>query len=80
MRRLWIRWFAVISVLCFVGFIVRELRTRHPIVNLRVLKNRNFAAGVILMTVLAGGALRHDGGAADLPADDDGLFGACRAA
>jgi DHA2 family multidrug resistance protein len=50
----WIRWFAVLSVLCFAGFVVRELRTDHPIVNLHVLKNRNFAAGVIMMTVLAG--------------------------
>ena len=50
----WIRWFAVISVVCFVGFIVREFRTAHPIVNLHILKNRNFAAGVLLMTVLAG--------------------------
>jgi len=50
----WIRWFAIISVVCFLGFVVRELRTAHPIVNLSVLKNRNFAAGVIMMTVLAG--------------------------
>jgi MFS transporter, DHA2 family, multidrug resistance protein len=48
----WICWFAVLSVLCFVGFVVRELRADHPIVNLRVLKNRNFAAGVICITVL----------------------------
>ena len=48
----WIRWFAVISVACFFGFIVRELRTAHPIVNLHVLKNRNFAAGVLLMGAL----------------------------
>ncbi len=48
----WIRWFALISVACFLGFVVREVRTGHPIVNLQVLKNRNFAAGVLLMTVL----------------------------
>jgi DHA2 family multidrug resistance protein len=48
----WMRWFAVISVACCVAFVVRELRTGNPIVNLRVLKNRNFAAGVMLMTVL----------------------------
>jgi DHA2 family multidrug resistance protein len=48
----WIRWFAFISLVCFLGFLVRELRMEHPIVNLRVLKNRNFAAGVLLMTVL----------------------------
>jgi MFS transporter, DHA2 family, multidrug resistance protein len=48
----WIRWFGVISVICFLGFVVRELRTAHPIVDLHVFKNRNFAAGVLLMTVL----------------------------
>ncbi|MGD0260464.1 MAG: DHA2 family efflux MFS transporter permease subunit [Verrucomicrobiota bacterium] len=48
----WMRWFAVISVVCFLAFVVRELRTGHPIVNLHVLKNRNFAAGVMMMTVL----------------------------
>jgi DHA2 family multidrug resistance protein len=49
---LWIRWFAVISVACFVGFLAREMRTGHPIVDLRVLKNRNFATGVLLITCL----------------------------
>jgi DHA2 family multidrug resistance protein len=48
----WIRWFAVISVACFFGFILRELLTPHPIVNLAVLKNRNFATGVVLITTL----------------------------
>jgi len=48
----WMRSFAVISVVCFVAFVVRELRAGHPLVNLQVLKNRNFAAGVMLMTVL----------------------------
>lgn len=48
----WIRWFTLVSVLCCVGFIIRELRTRHPIVNLHILKNRNFASGVVLITTL----------------------------
>jgi MFS transporter, DHA2 family, multidrug resistance protein len=48
----WIRWFAVISIACFLAFIVRELRTEHPIVNLHILKNRNFASGVLLITTL----------------------------
>ena len=50
----WITWFAVVSVLCFLAFVVRELRTRHPIVNLRVLKNRNFVSGIVLVTCLGG--------------------------
>jgi len=43
----WIRWFVGISILAMVAFIVRELKTRDPIVDLRILANRNFAAGVI---------------------------------
>jgi DHA2 family multidrug resistance protein len=49
---LWLRWMAVISVGCFFGFVWRELRTAHPIVDLRVLKNRNFGAGVLMITTL----------------------------
>src|SRR5512140_1650173 len=49
----WLRWFAVISAGCFLGFVVRELRTAHPIVDLRVLKNWNFGAGVLMITTLA---------------------------
>ena len=35
-----------------MAFLVRELRTTAPIVNLRVLRNRNFAAGVLMITTL----------------------------
>jgi MFS transporter, DHA2 family, multidrug resistance protein len=48
----WIRWFAVISAACCLGFVLRELCTTHPIVDLRVLKNRNFGAGVLMITTL----------------------------
>ncbi|HUD84511.1 MAG TPA: DHA2 family efflux MFS transporter permease subunit [Candidatus Saccharimonadales bacterium] len=41
----WLRWFAGISVVSFVCFIIRELCAQYPVVNLRTLKNRNFAAG-----------------------------------
>lgn len=47
----WITIAALVSFIAFVGLIVRELSTAHPIVNVRVLKNRNFAIGVVLMTV-----------------------------
>jgi DHA2 family multidrug resistance protein len=50
----WITWFAVISVAGFLAFVVRELRTDHPIVNLRVLKSRNFTSGIVLITCLGG--------------------------
>ena len=48
----WITWFAVISAVCFLSFLVRELRAEYPIVNLRVLKNRNFSSGILLITAL----------------------------
>jgi DHA2 family multidrug resistance protein len=53
-------WFAshfilILGILCVVGlvfFVVRELITAHPVVDLRIFKNRTYAAGVFLMTVL----------------------------
>lgn len=48
----WICWFSLLSVVCLALFVRREFQTEHPIVDLRVLKNRNFAAGVLLMTTL----------------------------
>jgi DHA2 family multidrug resistance protein len=42
----------VAAVIGLVGLVIRELRTAHPIVNLRVFKNRTYATGVFLMTVL----------------------------
>jgi MFS transporter, DHA2 family, multidrug resistance protein len=48
----WIAWLTTVSLVAMVAFAVRELRTRHPIVDLRILKNRNFAGGVLLMGVL----------------------------
>lgn len=42
----------VVAVLTLVAFIIWELQTEEPIVNLRVLKNRNFAIGTFLMTIL----------------------------
>src|SRR5512135_2976493 len=48
----WIRWFAVISLVCCLGFVIRELCLGQPIVDLHVLRSRNFSAGVILITTL----------------------------
>ena len=50
----WITWFMVVSAACFLAFVVRELRTAHPIVNLRILKSRNFTSGIVLITCLGG--------------------------
>ena len=43
-----IRWLAVLAVVGFILFLVRELTTPNPIVNLSVLKDRNLAIGVVL--------------------------------
>jgi DHA2 family multidrug resistance protein len=48
----WIRALAVIAVAAFVAFVLREMQTAEPIVNLRVLANRNFAVGTLLIAIL----------------------------
>jgi DHA2 family multidrug resistance protein len=48
----WIRWASGISLVSMVAFIAWELQTPHPLVNLRVMKNRNFAIGTLLITVV----------------------------
>jgi DHA2 family multidrug resistance protein len=48
----WIRWFTVISVAAFIGFIAWEFRVKDPLVDLRILRSRNFATGLMLMTVI----------------------------
>jgi DHA2 family multidrug resistance protein len=44
----WLRWFLFISTVAMLGFVIRELLTAHPIADLRIFKDRNFAvsAGV----------------------------------
>jgi DHA2 family multidrug resistance protein len=48
----WIRWATILVAAALVAFVARELRTPSPIVDLRVLANRNFAVGVLLITVM----------------------------
>ena len=43
---------AVFAGVMFISFIIWELRSKEPIVNLRIMANRNFAVGTALMTVL----------------------------
>ncbi|MBI4887342.1 MAG: DHA2 family efflux MFS transporter permease subunit [Acidobacteria bacterium] len=43
---------SVIAAVTLVVLIVHQLRAAHPIVDLRVFKNRSYAVGVFLMTVL----------------------------
>jgi len=48
----WVRWSTAVSVVAFIGFVWWEFTTEHPLVDLRIFKNRNFALGLILMTTL----------------------------
>ena len=47
-------WICVTTAICaaaFVGFVVRELTSREPIVQLRILLNRNFGMGTLIATL-----------------------------
>ena len=48
----WIRWALTLSAAALVAFVARELVTDEPIVNLRILSDRNFAIGTILITAM----------------------------
>ena len=45
---------SVVSVVSLVAFVIRELTVEEPIVDLRILSNRNFGVGTLLMTVVGG--------------------------
>lgn len=47
-----IRTLCVLTIIGLAAFIIRELTTEHPIVDLSVFKIRTYATGVFLMTVL----------------------------
>ncbi len=47
-----IRLWTTLCVIGLVGMVIRELTAKHPIVDLRVLKDRTFSAGTFLMTML----------------------------
>jgi DHA2 family multidrug resistance protein len=42
----------ILAVIAIIAFVIWELRSSEPIVNLRILGNRNFAVGVMLMTIM----------------------------
>ncbi|MDE3068665.1 MAG: DHA2 family efflux MFS transporter permease subunit, partial [Verrucomicrobiota bacterium] len=48
----WVRWFTAISAGAMIGFVVREFAVGNPLVNLRILGNRNFAVGLALITIV----------------------------
>ncbi len=48
----YIRTFTGLCIFGIVALIVREMMTDHPVVDLRVLRNRSFSAGVFLISML----------------------------
>jgi DHA2 family multidrug resistance protein len=43
----WIRWLTAVSAVALIGFLLREFTNREPIVQLRVLGDRNFLVGTL---------------------------------
>jgi DHA2 family multidrug resistance protein len=48
----WMRTFAILSAVALTTFLIYEVRTRDPVVHLRIFKVRTYSAGVFLMTTL----------------------------
>lgn len=48
----WIRWFAVISAVSMLAFLVYEWRAQDPLVDLKVLRDRNLAVGTFLIGLI----------------------------
>ena len=48
----WIKALAITAAVTLVPLVAHELRTRHPVVDLRVLKVWTYSAGTLLMTML----------------------------
>src|SRR6185503_14876481 len=43
---------AIFAIVMLVAFVIWELKSKEPIVDLRILKNRNFTVGTSIMTVM----------------------------
>ena len=56
----WITVVAIVAVVALVAFIVRELMIDHPVVQLRVFKDRTYSTGVFLDVDARRRPLRHD--------------------
>jgi MFS transporter, DHA2 family, multidrug resistance protein len=48
----WITMLAIVSAVTLVTLILHELRTEHPVVDLRVFKEQSYAVGVFLMAIV----------------------------
>jgi len=44
--------FAILAAICLIGFIIWEWREKHPILNLKLFRNANFAVANVLMFTL----------------------------
>ena len=47
-----ITWMVAISIVSLVAFVYHELKAKNPVVDLRILRNRNFGIGTVLMTAV----------------------------
>ncbi len=47
----WVRIAVMAFSIAFVGFIIHSVRAKTPLVNLRILKDRNFAVGCLLIAI-----------------------------
>lgn len=50
----WIRWTTLIVIVGLAAFIIRELCAEHPVVDLCVFKDRNFALGCLMIAAFGG--------------------------
>ena len=51
----WVCWLSAFSVISFIGLVISQLRNKtNPLINLTVLKDRNFLFGTIIQIVLLG--------------------------
>src|SRR6201987_1852734 len=47
----WIRWATAVLILAFIAFLWRELKMKKPLVDLRIMLNRNFAVGCLQIAI-----------------------------
>jgi DHA2 family multidrug resistance protein len=48
----WMRWLAIFSIICFLAFVAWELTDGNPLVDLKVLANRNFFSATVMITLV----------------------------
>ena len=67
--------FAVITVVCLVAVVFWELRQKQPVIDFRILKERNYTLATLLHAGARLRALRQHGAAAAVPADAARVYG-----